>query len=54
MRVLAILAIQKLGTRTALPRLHELESDQARSNFGDVITVAEAAKAAIIKLEAKN
>jgi HEAT repeat protein len=54
LRVLAIFAIQKLSTRTALPRLHELESDQARSNFGDMITVAEAAKAAIMKLEAKN
>jgi HEAT repeat protein len=53
LRVLAIFALKKLSARTALPRLRELQSDQARSNFGDTITVAEAAKATIVKLEAK-
>jgi len=54
MRVLAILALQKMGAKTALPRLRELESDQERSNFGDLITVAAAAKAAIAKLESNR
>jgi len=52
MRVLTIYALEKLSAREALPRLRELESDQEQSNFGDLVTVAVAAKAAIAKLEA--
>lgn len=51
-RVLAIYALEKLCAREALPRLRELESDQERSNFGDLVTVAAAAKVAVAKLEA--
>jgi HEAT repeat protein len=54
MRVLAIFAIEKLGTRAALPRLRELENDHSRSNFGDTITVADAAKAAMVSLESER
>lgn len=46
-RVLAISALEKLNAREALPRLRELLQDTRRSNFGDRITVAEAARRAI-------
>ena len=52
MRVLAIYGLEKLRAREALPRLRELESDQEQSHFGDLVTVAAAAKAAVAKLEA--
>jgi HEAT repeat protein len=52
MRVLAIYALEKLGAKDALPALYRLLNDNERSNFGDLISVAEAVKAAIIKLEA--
>jgi len=52
-RVLAIYALEKLGAKEALPRLHELLRDDERSTFDGLVSVAEAAKAAIAKLETK-
>ena len=46
-RVLAILALEELHAREALPRLRELLQDNRRSNFGERLTVAEAARHAI-------
>lgn len=51
MRVLAIYALVKLGAREALPRLRSLLDDHEKSNFDRQASVAEAAKAAIAKLE---
>lgn len=51
MRVLAISALEELGAKEALPRLHELLDDQRKCNFDKGITVAAAAKAAIATLE---
>jgi HEAT repeat protein len=53
-RVLAIYALGKLGAKEALPRLHELLGDNGRSNFDGMVSVGEAAKAAIAKLETKT
>jgi len=53
MRVLCIFALQALGAREALPRLHDLLSDNERCNFDKLISVAEAARAAIATLETK-
>ena len=50
MRVLAIAALADLKAVEALPRLRQLLSDDARSNFGKRESVAEAAQAAIAKL----
>jgi len=47
MRVLAIYALEKLNARAALPKLRELLQDNRKSNFGDLTTVAEAARRAI-------
>jgi len=47
MRVLAIYALEKLNAREALPKLRELLEDNRKSNFGDLTTVAEAARHAI-------
>jgi HEAT repeat protein len=52
-RVLAIYALEKLGAKEALPRLHALLDDQQKTNFGEQVSVANAAKAAIAKLQAK-
>jgi HEAT repeat protein len=52
MRVLAIYALEKLRAKDALPELHFMLNDNVKSNFGDLVSVAEAAKAAIAKLEA--
>jgi hypothetical protein len=52
MRVLAIYALEKLEAKDALPALYRLRNDDGRSNFGDLVSVAEAAKAAIAKLDA--
>ncbi len=49
-RVLAIYALEMLDAVQALPRLRELLNDHQRSNFGDLVTVADAAHEAIIKL----
>jgi HEAT repeat protein len=54
MRVLAIYALVELKAFDALPRLHQLLSDNAKSNFGKLESVAEAAQAAITKLESET
>ena len=51
MRVLAIYALETLHAREALPRLMALLNDQRRANFGAQVSVADAAKAAIAKLQ---
>jgi HEAT repeat protein len=53
MRVLAILSLEKLKAREAVPRLRELLNDSNRSNFGKSMSVAEAAQTAITNLETK-
>ena len=50
LRVLAIGALERLNAREALPRLRELLQDNGRSNLGDRVTVADAAKRAIAVL----
>ncbi len=51
MRVLAIYALVDLKAVEALPRLRQLLDDNARSNFDKLESVAEAAQAAIAKLQ---
>jgi HEAT repeat protein len=51
MRVLAIYALETLNAKEALPRLFELAADQRTTNFGGLVSVADAAKAAIAKLK---
>jgi HEAT repeat protein len=51
-RVLAILALQALKAREALPRLNALLRDTRPSNFGDLTTVANAAKRAMAVISA--
>jgi hypothetical protein len=43
----AISALEKLNARDALPRLQELLQDTRKSNFGNGVSVAEAARRAI-------
>jgi HEAT repeat protein len=50
-RVLTIHALVELKATEALPRLHQLLDDNARSNFNKFESVAEAAQAAIAKLQ---
>lgn len=52
MRVLAIYALEKIGAKDALPALYRLLNDNEKSNFADLVSVAQAAKSAITKLEA--
>ena len=51
MRVLAIYALEALNAKEAVPRLISLLDDHRKSNFGAQVSVAEAAKAAIAKLQ---
>jgi hypothetical protein len=51
MRVLSIYALETLNAKEALPRLIALLNDHRKSNFGAGVSVAEAAKAAIAKLQ---
>jgi hypothetical protein len=51
MRVLAIYALETLNAREALPRLISLLDDHRKSNFGAQVSVADAATAAIAKLQ---
>jgi HEAT repeat protein len=51
MRVLAIYALVDLKAAEALPRLRQLLDDNARSHFGKLESVAEAAQAAIARLQ---
>jgi hypothetical protein len=50
-RVLVIYALERLHAKEAVPRLLTLVSDDRQSNFGSLVTVSEAAKAAIAKLQ---
>ena len=47
MRVLAIFALETLRAPEALPHLASLLTDHRRSNFGDLVSVSEAARRAI-------
>jgi HEAT repeat protein len=49
-RVLVIYALEALNAKEAVPRLMTLMNDDRKSRFGALVTVAEAAKAAITKL----
>lgn len=51
MRVLTIYALEALNAKKALPRLTSLLDDNRRSRFGAQVSVAEAAKAAIAKMQ---
>ena len=51
MRVLAIDALATLRATEALARLQSLLDDHRRSNFGTQVSVSDAAKAAIAKLQ---
>lgn len=51
MRVLAIYGLETLKAKEALPRLTSLLDDHRKSNFGAQVSVAEAARAAIAKLQ---
>ena len=50
-RVLAIYALETLHAREALPRLTALLTDHRRAAFGAQVSVADAARAAIAKLQ---
>jgi hypothetical protein len=50
-RVLVIYALEELHAKEAVPRLLTLLSDNRKSRFGALVTVSEAAKAAITKLQ---
>jgi len=51
MRVVAIYALETFNAREALPRLILLLDDHRTSNFGSQVSVADAARAAIAKLQ---
>jgi HEAT repeat protein len=53
MRVFAIQALAQLGAKEALPHLRALLNDNEESRIGTPVTVAAAARAAIVKLESK-
>ena len=53
MRVLAVYALVDLKATEALPRLRQLFADDARSNFGKMESVAEAAHAAVDRLQSE-
>jgi HEAT repeat protein len=53
MRVFAIQALVELGAKEALPNLRALLNDNEKSRLGTPVTVAETARAAIVKLESK-
>lgn len=52
MRVLSIYALERLGAKEALPRLRMLTQDGEKITFDGLITVGQAATAAIVKLSA--
>jgi HEAT repeat protein len=49
-RVLEIYALEALDAKEAVPRLLALVNDDRKSRFGALVTVSEAAKAALAKL----
>jgi HEAT repeat protein len=53
-RVIAVEALEKVGAKEALPRLRGLLGDNEKSHFGAQVSVAEAAGAAIAKLEGRR
>lgn len=52
-RVIAIQSLAKLHAKEALPRIHQLLEDREKSHFGSLVSVADAAQAAIAAIEAK-
>jgi HEAT repeat protein len=54
MRVLAVHALEQLKATEALPRLRQLLGDNERSNFDKLESVAEAAQAAVAKLQSET
>ena len=50
-RVLVIYALEALHAKEAVPRLLTLVNDDRKSRFGALVTVSEAAKAAIARLQ---
>ena len=54
MRVLTIHALGELKATEALPRLRELLGDNERCNFDKLESVAEAARAAIAKVQSQS
>jgi hypothetical protein len=53
MRVMSIYALETLRATEALPRLASLVNDQAKTNFGNQVSVAAAAKTAIATIQGK-
>jgi HEAT repeat protein len=53
-RVLAISALERLNAHEALPKLSELQQDNRKANFGQLTSVAEAAKRAIAMISAQR
>jgi HEAT repeat protein len=51
LRVLSIYALETLNAREAVPRLISLLDDHRKSNFGAQVSVSDAARAAIAKLQ---
>ena len=49
-RLIAIESLGKLNAKAALPSLRSLLDDNEKSHFGDLVSVADAARAAITKL----
>jgi HEAT repeat protein len=54
MRVLAIYALAELKATEALPRLRQLLGDNEKCNFGNLESVAQAARTAIAKLSSET
>jgi HEAT repeat protein len=50
-RVIAIQSLESLGAIEALPQLRAMLVDNEKSNFGSLLSVADAARAAIAKLQ---
>lgn len=50
-RVIAIQALESLGATEALPRLRAMLDDNEKSHFGSLVSVADAARAAIATLQ---
>lgn len=53
-RVLAIYALERLNAHEALPKLSELQQDNGKANFGQLTSIAEAAKRAIAMISAQR
>ena len=52
-RVIAIQSLASLDAKEALPRLRSLLDDTEKSRFGDQVSVADAARAAIARLQSR-